>query len=107
MSISIKCGVVPNSEPKRFRERGRLHRNIRIYLHSEEKDELDNITKVIYILHPTFKNRYRESSNRIRNFEIRIWTYGYFKITAELTFSDGKTEKISDFVKWPPIPAKL
>lgn len=103
MSISIKCDLVHNSRPQRFREGGRLHRNIRIYLQADDEAELDKITSVEYELHPTFKNRYRESSNRTRNFEVRIWTYGYFKVKAELLFSDGKKETISGFVKWAPL----
>lgn len=103
MNISIESSIVPGSKPQRFREGGRLHRNVRIYLHSDDESELDKIVSVQYVLHPTFKNRYRNSDNRTRNFEIRIWTYGYFKIEAQLTLRDGSTETIYGFVRWAPL----
>ena len=100
MKIEIKANIVPGSAPQRFREGGRWHQNVRIYLVSEDDADLDKIRSVEYVLHPTFRDRYRTSTNRTRNFEVRIWTYGYFNIKANLTFKDGSTETITGFVRW-------
>ncbi|MFQ5641490.1 MAG: pYEATS domain-containing protein [bacterium] len=100
MNLEIKSEIVPRSKPQRFREGGRLHRNVRIYLQSSREEELDKIESVQYELHPTFRDRFRTSSNRTRNFEIRIWTYGYFKIKAVMRFKDGSSKTVEGFVKW-------
>ncbi len=103
MNISIKSKIIPGSKPQRFREGGRLHRNVRIYLHSDDESDLDRIKSVEYELHPTFRDRYRHSDNRTKNFEIRIWTYGYFNTEAKLTMKDGSKETVTGFVRWDPL----
>ena len=72
---------------------------MRIYLEASDA-ELDKIHSVEYELHPTFRRRYRRSDERERKFEIRLWTYGYFKIRATLVMKDGKTQYVDGFVKW-------
>ena len=100
--LKINSEIVPGSKPQRFREGGRLHKNIRIYLDPANDADLDDIISVDYELHPTFKDRYRSSENRSRNFETRIWTYGYFKIKAILNFKDGSKKVKDGFVRWSP-----
>ena len=53
MSYHIRTARVPNNKTKLFREGGRPHYNVKIYL---EADELDQVDSVEYELHETFKN---------------------------------------------------
>jgi transcription initiation factor IIF auxiliary subunit len=68
MSIEIKSELVPFCKAQRFREGGRLHKNVRIYLQSKDEDRFNQIASVEYELHPTFKDRCRTSTNRIKKF---------------------------------------
>ena len=100
MEFSIKSEIVPHSEPKRFTEGGRLFRNVRIYLAVENESDLDKVQSVQYELHPTFRQRYQVSVDRRTNFEIRIWTYGFFNIQAKVSLNDGTVKTVTGFVKW-------
>lgn len=84
---------------RRFREGGRLHRNVRIYLEARDSG-LDNIDHVEYELHPTFRQRIRSSNNRRGKFEITIWTWGYFSIQARLFMKDGSVKLVDGYVEW-------
>ena len=98
--FEIKSERIKGIEPKRFREGGRPHYNVRIFVEADEEEALDSIEKVQYELHPTFRNRTRVSSDRRRKFEVRIWTYGYFDIKATLMFKDAPPRDIDGYVSW-------
>ncbi len=100
MKLEIKSEVVPRSKAQRFKDGGRLHRNVRIFLVAEDEADLDKIVSAEYELHPTFRERHRRSLDRFRNFEIRIWSYGYFKTKAVVRFEDGSTTTVQGFVRW-------
>lgn len=100
MSIAIQSEVVSGSKPKRFRENGRLHYNVRIFLSATNDSELDNIVNVQYELHPTFKERIRVADNRLDNFEIRIWSYGFFVIRAKIFSKSGSKDIVEGYIKW-------
>ena len=100
MSYEITSAIVPRSKTKEFREGGRTHHNVRIYLSSDGDSDLDLIDSVQYELHPTFKNRIRVAPNRQSNFEIAIWTWGYFNIKAKLVMKDGPPQFIDGMVRW-------
>ena len=102
-SYQIQTEPVSGVEPKRFNEKGRLHFYIRIFLEADP-EELDKIELVKYTLHPTFVNPVRVSANRDTNFDIKIWSYGYFDTKALLVMRDGNTTEISGYVRWP-VPA--
>lgn len=91
-------------EPKQFTEGGKYHYYVRIYLEASA-EELDNVQLVKYTLHESFVDPIRVSENRSANFEIKIWTYGYFDINALLFKSDGTTEGVPGYVRWE-IPAE-
>ena len=92
--------MVKGSEPKTFREGGRPHQNVRIYLEADESTDLEQIEMVRYELYPTFRERLRVSNDPTKQFEIRIWTYGYFQILAGLYMQDGARQEIKGMVKW-------
>ena len=100
MSFKIRSELVRNSEPMRFRRRGRLHHNVRIYLTSDDEDALNRIASVQYTLHPTFRERVRVSTEVHTQFGITIWTYGYFRVEGVLFFKNGAQETIRGFVSW-------
>jgi hypothetical protein len=64
---------------------------------------LDNIECVIYKLDPSFKkNRLRRSEKRDSNFEIKIWTYGWFSISATVIPKSGPPFEIYGYVQFDP-----
>lgn len=99
MSIEIKSERISGVPGRRFREGGRLHRNVRIYLEAGD-NVLDKIRHVEYELHPTFRQRIRRSEDRRGNFEITIWTWGYFSIQARLFMKDNSVQLVDGYVEW-------
>ena len=97
MSYHIRTARVPNSETKLFREGGRPHYNVKIYL---EADELDQVDSVEYKLHETFKNRHRIGRDRMNKLEIRIWSWDYFNARAKVIKNQGAPEAIQGLIKW-------
>ena len=100
MSYEIKTERVKGSDPKKFREGGRDHYYIRIFIEPDETNKLDEIDSVQYELHPTFRQRNQVATERSNDFEIRIWTYGFFNAKAKIIKKAGKTEPIEGFVHW-------
>jgi transcription initiation factor IIF auxiliary subunit len=77
---------------KVFQSGGREHFHLKIWLDGPD-DELDQVEKVEYLLHPTFRFRKKSSSNRMEKFAISIWTWGMFNIEATIHYNNGTTEK--------------
>jgi transcription initiation factor IIF auxiliary subunit len=100
MEFKIKSELVPKVEGKRFREDGRLHRYVRIYLEAVPPEALKEIESVQYELHPTFRERTRLSANSASQFDIKIWTYGYFNIRAKVFMKNGPPLDVAGFVRW-------
>ena len=99
MAFEISSKLVPHSEARKFRPSGRAHRHVRIWLKGDAA-ELDKVESVQYELHPTFKDRNRVATNRAKDFEIKIWTWGYFGIHAWLRTRDGSSEEVEGYVRW-------
>lgn len=74
---------------------------VRIFLEAGPAT-LDNIDYVIYKLHPSFKDPVRRSDERGTNFEIKIWTYGWFYISATIMTKQGLPIQIQGKVEFPP-----
>lgn len=100
MPFKIRSNEISGVEPKRFRAGGKLHHRVRIYLEATDDDSLEEIRSVQYELHPTFRERIRFSDDAVNQFELRIWTYGYFPMRATLLKNNGTTEDIKGFVEW-------
>lgn len=67
----------------------------RIYLTGAD---LNKVQKVEYLLHPTFSNPVAVSEDPTNDFEVWIWTWGGFPITATITTKTGQIfEKNYDF----------
>jgi hypothetical protein len=98
-TFEVKSELVPAVPPKRFRSGGKLHYPVRIYIDGEPAD-LSQIENVQYELHPTFKDRYRVSDRRKTGFDIVVWTYGFFDVTARLHMHDGSLLTVTGAVHW-------
>ena len=71
-----------------------LHYRLRIALDADEPELLDDVEKVIYHLHPTFKDPDRTVTDRRSNFEIGTAAWGEFNMTAEIFFRSGKPKLV-------------
>jgi transcription initiation factor IIF auxiliary subunit len=67
----------------------------RIYAHGTE-EELNKIKEITYILHPTFQNPVRKTSDKSNNFELITWAWGEFTMKIIITTKDGE-EYYRDF----------
>ena len=100
MKFRIESELVHSAKPKRFRKGGRLHRKVRIYLTTDDPADMKKVRWAQYELHETFRDRYRISSKATSDFEIHIWTYGFFKVKGTVMLEDGTALEASGFVKW-------
>lgn len=95
----IKSELDAGVPPKQFVDGGKHHYYVRISLDAPAA-ALDEIDLVKYELHSSFKDRYRVSVDRAKNFEIKLWTYGYFDVKANIILRTGATNAITGYVNW-------
>ncbi len=57
--------------------------------------DLDEIEKVVYLLHSTFPNPVRTVTDRDSNFRLETAGWGTFTIRAKVHFKDGRTESLA------------
>ena len=100
MSFKIETERVKGISPKKFREGGRDHYFVRIFLKPDSSAELDEVDSVQYELHPTFRQRIQVATERATNFEIRIWSYGFFSAKAKVIKKIGQPESTEGFIHW-------
>ncbi|WP_165401444.1 pYEATS domain-containing protein [Herbihabitans rhizosphaerae] len=62
--------------------------SIRVFLESDNENDLDRVNKVVYHLHPTFYEPDRTVVDRETNFELRTAGWGMFNLTAEVHLAD-------------------
>ena len=74
---------------KKFKDDGYEHFHIGVWVESDPPRAAHHIRKVEYELHPTFRKRNRESRNRKNDFSITFWSWGTFRVRAELHMMDG------------------
>ena len=84
---------------KVFHNGGKDHYNVKIYLDAKP-NTLASIKMVEYVLHPSFRNRRRVSSDPENHFAIGIWTWGMFDIKVTVHFQDGKTQEIPHYINY-------
>lgn len=56
--------------------------------------ELDQIKKVVYVLHKTFKNPVQEKTNREQNFRLKSSGWGTFTIYIRIHFHDKNRQTL-------------
>ncbi len=73
---------------------GQQYYRLRIAVDADEPEILDDVEKVIYHLHPTFRDPDRTSTDRQSGFEIGTAAWGEFNMTAEIFFRSGKPKLV-------------
>ncbi|MGW1774709.1 pYEATS domain-containing protein [Streptomyces sp. NPDC002104] len=66
---------------------------LRISLEGDSDADLDRVTKVVYHLHPTFRDPDRTITDRAGGFELTTAAWGTFNLTADV-YVRGATEPI-------------
>lgn len=72
---------------------GNQYYRLRIYLDGDTEQDLSNVAKVIYHLHPTFQEPIQERSDAAKNFQVMTRVWGEFNVWAEVYIKD-KTEPV-------------
>jgi hypothetical protein len=81
---------------------GTEYYRLRIALEADEAALLDEVEKVTYHLHPTFKNPDRTATERSSNFEIGTAAWGDFNMTAEVFFKNNKPKLVIErYINFP------
>jgi hypothetical protein len=105
-SLHIRSQRDKTVQPKKANELFYIY--VRIFIEDDNPTAgpaaLSNIQCVIYKLHSSFKDRMRRSESRASNFEIKIWTYGWFKMSATVIPVSGPPFEIYGQVDFPPTP---
>lgn len=94
--------------PRKFEDGKYLNFYVRIYLALDPTlvftqspfYSFDDVSLVKYELDPSYYDSIRSSSERGRDFEIKVWTYGYYPIKATIYFKMGKPVTIYGNVKF-------
>jgi hypothetical protein len=84
-------------------DRGGLqYYRLRIALDADEPELLDEVEKVIYHLHPTFRDPDRTVTDRRSNFAIGTAAWGEFNMTAEVFLRSGKPKLVIErYIDFP------
>ena len=69
---------------------GRPYYTIEVWLEANDPKLLDNVSKVVYYLHPTFPYPVREIFKRDNNFKLTTYAWGQFQLSADVYFGEGE-----------------
>ncbi len=95
----LKTIINKNFKPVRFRSGGKPHYEIFLKIESETDPKLEELRRVEYVLHPSFKDRIRTSSERENNFQIQIKAWGTFVVTVKLIKANNAVEEFQQNMK--------
>jgi transcription initiation factor IIF auxiliary subunit len=95
----LKTIINKNFKPIRFRSNGKPHYEIFLEIESETDPKLEELRRVEYVLHPSFKDRIRTSSERENNFQIQIKAWGTFVVTVKLIKANNAVEEFQQNMK--------
>ena len=76
---------------KRLSGPGADHYHIGVWVEADDPAQMERVTHVEYLLHPSFGNRLRRSENRKNDFSITFWAWGVFEVEARV-FVQGQPE---------------
>ena len=65
-----------------------------------DSQTLNNVNKVIYTLHKTFKPNTVERKNRNANFQLKIKIWGFFVVKANVIFNDGTDVELARLISF-------
>jgi transcription initiation factor IIF auxiliary subunit len=100
IEYELEVERVPGVPLKVFKENGRKNFYVRLFIQSENPSDLDQIDFVIYELHPTFRKPKRMSKDRSNGFDLKIWTWGFFPISAQIFLKNGDVRSVTGYVKY-------
>lgn len=105
----IKVERDRNVEARKFANSKYLNFYIRIYIDVENSSArniytLDDVSFVKYELHPSYKEPVRVASDRQNNFELKVWTYGFYPIKATVYLKYGGSVNVRGNVEFPDSP---
>jgi transcription initiation factor IIF auxiliary subunit len=81
-----------------FKYRGEDYWDWWVWIEGSE-EELDQIDRVIYILHPTFPNPVRELWDRSTKFLMKTSGWGVFLIRATVKHQNGQETHLKHYLK--------
>ena len=83
---------------------GQQYYRLRIAIDADDPGMLSDVEKVIYHLHPTFRDPDRTSTDRESGFEIGTAGWGEFNMTAEILFRGGKPKLVIErYIDFPAV----
>ncbi len=106
-AFTIKVERDPTVKPEKFRTSKYLNFYVRIYIDvensfsSRSSFQLEDISFVKYELHSSYKEPVRTSSNRQNNFELKVWTYGFYPVKAIIYLRMGTSVTVTGNVQFP------
>ena len=100
VEYQLRVERVEGVDGKVFKENRRKNFYVRLYIEGQDPSSLNKIDFVIYELHPTFRKPKRMAKEKSNNFEIRIWTWGFFPVNAQIFMKNGDIRPVSGYVKY-------
>jgi transcription initiation factor IIF auxiliary subunit len=101
MSLQFRSELVRDRngriEYRYLHKGGREHFHVRVWL-DEPKEILDDVVSVDYLLHPSFKQRLRTTTDCKNKFAITVWTYGMFLTEVTIHYRNRHSESVSHFL---------
>ena len=95
----LKTIINKNFKPIKFRSDGKPHYQIFLEIESKEDPKLESLKSVEYVLHPSFKNRLRSSSERENKFRIELKAWGTFVVNVRLVKTDNSRDEFQQSMK--------
>jgi len=71
------------------KRKGRPYYEIKVWLESDKPELINQVSKVVYHLHPTFPKPVREINTPDNNFELTTYAWGQFNLSADIYFNNG------------------
>ena len=86
----LRVQINKKDKPTRFKLKGKRYYQMFLSIKSTDDEKLAKVLYAKYLLHKSFKNRERISSNRDNNFSVEILAWGIFEVQVILGLEDGK-----------------
>ena len=71
---------------------------LKFWLDADDRNALGEVEKIIYVLHPTFRNPVREVRSRDTNFMMATYAWGEFNLKAIVYFNDGSRQTLERYI---------
>jgi hypothetical protein len=77
---------------------GNAYFRVHIYLDADEAESLDDVEKVTYFLHETFKKPIRTETDLSTKFEVQTVVWGEFNVAARVVMKDGSAKNLERYI---------